>query len=70
MVEEIQTMFQGNGGILGFVSAEIAWVYIGCILASLLCVVYGLIQWNRDGKSTRVRRARRVKKGGRPRRRR
>jgi hypothetical protein len=73
MVEEILNMFQGIGGILGFASAEIGWAYIGCILASLLCVVYGLIQWNRDGKSTRKRRAsrgRRVKRGGRPRRKR
>jgi hypothetical protein len=73
MVEEILNMFQGIEGILGFSSAEIAWAYIGCILASLLCVVYGLIPWSRHGRITRVRSSRRggrVKKGKRPRRRR
>jgi hypothetical protein len=70
MVEEILNMFQGIEGILGFSSAEIAWAYIGCILASLLCVIYGLIQWNREGKVTRIRRSKRgggMKKGKRPR---
>ena len=69
MVEEILNMFQGVGGMLGFTSAEIAWAYIGCILASLLCVIYGMMQWNREGKGTRkriARRGRRVKKGKRP----
>jgi hypothetical protein len=73
MAEEILNMFQGIGGILGFASAEIAWAYIGCILASLLCVIYGLIQWNREGKATRIRRSKRggwMKKGKCPRRRR
>ena len=72
MVEEILNMFQGIGGILGFAGAEIGWAYIGCILASLLCVIYGLIPWSRLGKITRVRssrRGRRVKKVRRPRRR-
>ena len=69
MVEEILNMFQGVEGKLGFASAEIAWAYIGCILASLLCVIYGMMQWNREGKGTRkriARRGRRVKKGKRP----
>ena len=69
MVEEIPNMFQGVEGMLGFTSAEIAWAYIGCILASLLCVIYGMMQWNREGKGTRkriARRGRRVKKGKRP----
>jgi hypothetical protein len=73
MVEEMLNMFQGMGGILGFASAEIGWAYSGCILASLLCVIYGLIQWNREGKVTRIRRSKRggwMKKGKRPRQRR
>jgi hypothetical protein len=69
MTEDILNMFQGIGGILGFSSAEIGWAYIGCILASLLCVIYGLIQWNREGKVTRIRRSKRggwMKKDKRP----
>jgi hypothetical protein len=34
--------------MVGFASNEMAWAYLGCMLISLLCVYYGLIQWIRD----------------------
>jgi hypothetical protein len=65
--EKILNMLREIGGMLGFAGNGIAWVLVGCILASLLCVIYGLIQWNRGGERSRRRR---VTKGKRPRRRR
>jgi hypothetical protein len=65
--EKILNMLREIGGMLGFASNGVAWASIGCILASLLCVIYGLIQWNRGGERSRRRR---VTKGKRPRRRR
>lgn len=70
-MNEFTDMLQRNGVLLGFASPEIACAYIGSLLASLLCVIYGLITWNRGRKrkTTRVRsskRGRRVKKGRRP----
>jgi hypothetical protein len=66
--EEIVKLLQEIGGMLGFASNGVAWSYLGCLLASLLCVIYGLIQWNRGGE--RSRRRKRATKGKRPRRRR
>jgi NADH:ubiquinone oxidoreductase subunit 2 (subunit N) len=66
--EEILNMLQEIGGMLGFASNEMAWAYLGCMLASLLCVIYGLITWNRGER--RSRRVRRATMGKRPRRRR
>ena len=66
--EEILTLLREIGDMLGFASNGIAWAYLGCMLASLLCVIYGLIQWNRGEK--RSKRGKRVIKGKRPRRRR
>jgi hypothetical protein len=68
MLEAVRDSLQEIGGLLGFASDGIVWAYIGCILASLLCVIYGLIQWNRGGESSR--RGKRITKGKRPRRRR
>ena len=35
--------------ILGINDPWIWSAYIGCILAMLLCVVYGIINWNKGG---------------------
>lgn len=35
--------------MLGIASTELAWAFILCILASLLCVVYGIVKWNETG---------------------
>jgi len=54
--EEILNLLREIGGMLGFANNEMAWAYLGCMLASLLCVIYGLIQWNRGEKRSRRRR--------------
>ena len=66
--EEVINLLREIGGMLGFASNEMAWAYLGCMLISLLCVIYGLIQWIRGGMCSR--RGKRVTKGKRPRRRR
>ena len=66
MLEAVQDSVQEMGKMWGFASDGIAWAAIGCMLASLLCVCYGLIQWNRGGETSR---SRRITKGKRPRRR-
>ena len=38
--------------MLGIASTELAWAYILCILAALLCVVYGAVKWNDSGPHT------------------
>lgn len=38
--------------MLGIASTELAWAFILCIAAALLCVIYGLINWNRTGPLT------------------
>jgi hypothetical protein len=40
--------FQGMGTALGFTSRSIAYAYIGLILASLLCIFYGVVVWVRE----------------------
>lgn len=35
--------------MLGIASTELAWAYILCILASILCIVYGALKWNDTG---------------------
>jgi hypothetical protein len=67
MLEVVRDSLQEIGGMLGFASDGIAWAYIGCILASLLCVIYGLIQWNKGEECSR--RGKRITKGKRSRRR-
>ena len=44
-MQELLDVFTGMGTQLGFTSAGIAYAYIGLILASLLCVFYGLVLW-------------------------
>jgi hypothetical protein len=36
--------------MLGLGSAEMALAYILCILATVLCVIYGIVKWNDAGK--------------------
>lgn len=67
MLEAVQDSIQDMGGMLGLASNGIVWASIGCIVAALLCVCYGLIQWNRGGERSR---SRRITQGKRPRRRR
>ena len=67
MLEAVQDSVQDIGGMLGLASDGIAGASIGCIVAVLLCVCYGLIQWNRGGERSG---SRRETKGKRPRRRR
>jgi hypothetical protein len=72
MIEFTDILHRG-GGLLGFASPEIAYVYIGSLLVTLLCVIYGLLLWKDWGKvmqGRRPRRVRRGKKSKRPRRRR
>jgi hypothetical protein len=38
--------------VFGIASTELALAYILCILASLLCVVYGVVNWNDAGPLT------------------
>ena len=38
--------------MLGIASNELAWAYILCILAAVLCVVYGVVKWNDSGPLT------------------
>lgn len=38
--------------MLGIASSELAWAYLLCILAALVCVVYGLVKWNDAGALT------------------
>ncbi len=35
--------------VLGISDPWISAAYIGCILATLLCVVYGILNWNKGG---------------------
>jgi hypothetical protein len=73
MWNELADSLRILGMPLGFADDQIAWAYCGCVLASLLCVIYGLITWNRDEEFSRARRSRResrVKQDRRPRRRR
>lgn len=72
---EFTDIFQKGGGLLGFASPEIAYAYIGSLLVTLLCVIYGLLSWKERRKAAfrrlrRPRRVRPVKKGTRRRRRR
>jgi hypothetical protein len=36
--------------VLGINDPWIWGAYIGCILAMLLCVVYGIVNWNKGGE--------------------
>ena len=65
-MQELSDVFTGIGAQLGFASTGIAFAYIGAILASLLCVFYGLVLWGQGRLAARVRRwqqRRSVRKG-------
>ncbi|NLF57337.1 MAG: hypothetical protein GX580_06840 [Candidatus Hydrogenedens sp.] len=34
--------------MLGMADVWVALAYAGCLLSALLCVVYGLLMWNRN----------------------
>lgn len=36
--------------VLGISDPWISAAYVGCILATLLCVVYGIVNWNKGGE--------------------
>lgn len=55
-MQELLDVFTGIGTQLGFASAGIAYAYIGSILASLLCVFYGLVLWVQGKVAARVQR--------------
>ena len=38
--------------MLGIASTELAWAYVLCILASIGCVIYGVVKWNDSGPLT------------------
>jgi hypothetical protein len=58
-MNDFTDMLQNGGVLLGFASTGIAYAYIGSLLASLLCVFYGLILWNRGKRVRQVRSPRR-----------
>jgi hypothetical protein len=60
-------IFSGMGAQLGFPSTGIVYAYIGLLLACLLCVFYGLIQWAQEKIGVVVRgwHKRRPKRKGR-----
>ena len=35
---------------MGFADGSITLVYVLCILSALMCVVYGLVNWNRGAE--------------------
>ena len=48
----INNIFNIDGGVIVVLGISDPWIsaaYIGCILATLLCVVYGIINWNKGG---------------------
>lgn len=40
--------------MFGLTDPWIAGTYVLCILSALLCVVYGLLNWNRDAAEERL----------------
>jgi len=42
----------GRTAVLGIASTELALAYILCIVAAVVCVVYGVIKWNDAGPLT------------------
>ena len=55
-MRELFDVFTGLGTQLGFASTGIAYAYIGLILASLLCLFYGLVLWLQGKLATVVQR--------------
>ena len=40
--------------MLGFTDGWIALVYILCICSTLLCLVYGIVNWNRGAQEENI----------------
>lgn len=45
-------MRAGRTVVLGIASTELALAYILCIVATVVCVVYGIVKWNDTGPYT------------------
>ena len=48
--------------MFGIADPWIAIVYLLCILSSLLCIIYGLINWNKGGEKIEEETAKWAKK--------
>jgi hypothetical protein len=44
----------GDKVVLGINDPGVWIAYIGCILVTLLCVVYGILNWNKGGEDEEV----------------
>ena len=55
-MQELIDVFRGMESPLGFTSRGIAYAYIGSILASLLCIFYGVVVWLREQITIAVQR--------------
>ena len=42
---------EGGDVLLGIDDPIIVLVYLLCIFSALLCVIYGLVYWNKEGES-------------------
>ena len=60
-MQELINVFQGIGSHLGLASTGIAFGYIALILASLLCVFYGLVLWVREQLAAAVQRWQKIR---------
>ena len=45
---------RGNSMFLGLSDFGIILAYVLCILSTLLCVVYGIVNWNKGGEDESV----------------
>jgi hypothetical protein len=48
------TPFRGDS-MLGFGSLEVALAYWACLAATTLCVVFGVLNWNKRGEPDKVK---------------
>lgn len=39
--------------MLGIEDKVVAWAYILCILSAVLCVVYGIVNWNKGDEGSK-----------------
>jgi heme A synthase len=42
---------EGGDVLLGIDDPVVVLVYLLCIFSALLCVIYGLVYWNKEGES-------------------
>jgi len=45
---EFNSFIQGGNDMLGFSDVQIISAYVFSVFAVILCVVYGVINWNKD----------------------